>query len=118
MLLKVERLVDPASAAASTSASASASSTPVPAPIHVNLNTASHHSNGTLFNVGRKDADVTFGKDKSVSRSHCSLRLISNIHNVNGDGDDGDGDGDGDDGNVNVPKAPTTEDEIKACEDA
>eukprot|EP00554_Chaetoceros_debilis_P010946 CAMPEP_0194108162 /NCGR_PEP_ID=MMETSP0150-20130528/7912_1 /TAXON_ID=122233 /ORGANISM="Chaetoceros debilis, Strain MM31A-1" /LENGTH=932 /DNA_ID=CAMNT_0038796793 /DNA_START=106 /DNA_END=2904 /DNA_ORIENTATION=- len=121
MLLKVERLVDPASAA-SASASSTPNPKPAPAPapasIYVNLNTASHHSNGVLFNVGRKDADVTFGKDKSVSRSHCSLRLVSNIHIHNGNVED-DGNGNGNvNVNVNVPKAPATEEELKACEDA
>ena len=40
------------------------------------LASASHHENGVLFNVGRKNADIVFENERSVSRSHCSLRLV------------------------------------------
>ena len=44
--------------------------------IHTCLATASHHINGVLFKVGRKNADIVFENERSVSRQHCSVRLI------------------------------------------
>ena len=42
--------------------------------IHACLATA--YDDGCLFRLGRKDGDLTFAKDKSVSRQHCLVRLI------------------------------------------
>jgi hypothetical protein len=54
-----------------------AASTELPAPVQsllVSLNTA---SSSTIVTVGRKDALITFGADKSVSRQHMTLELVS-----------------------------------------
>ena len=72
--------------------------------IHACLATASDHSNGVIFNVGRKSADLTIENDRSVSRSHCSLRLIVKDKNCGSSGNDF--------------GAAESEDEIQACEDA
>jgi hypothetical protein len=45
--------------------------------IHSCPATASHHNNGILFNVGRKNTDIVFENDRSVSRLHCALSLIT-----------------------------------------
>ena len=45
--------------------------------IHSCPATASHHNNGVLFNVGRKNTDIVFENDRSVSRLHCALSLIT-----------------------------------------
>jgi hypothetical protein len=39
--------------------------------------TANNAEQGTLFHVGRKYADVEFTNEKSVSRKHCRVRIIS-----------------------------------------
>lgn len=51
---------------------------------HFCLGTTSQHNtsgsnagNGILFRVGRKDADVEFTNEKSVSRQHCRVRIVS-----------------------------------------
>jgi len=67
--------------------------------------TASNHSDGTLLTVGRKNTDVTFASERSVSRSHCNLRLIS-LDSAAGTGN----------GNGNGAVGPSGEDEIEACE--
>ena len=79
-------------------------------PIFVNLKTAQHHRNGTLLHVGRKDSDLTFdgAGAKSLSRSHCRLRLIR----LNGKIEDTD------DSKENEPLSPKTEEEEMACKNA
>jgi len=78
-------------------------------PLHINLNTASHHHQGILLQVGRKNSDLTFPNEKSVSRTHCRLRLIS----LSGasEGTEGDGDDDGE----NQPLLPRNKEEEEVC---
>lgn len=79
-------------------------------PLHVNIKTASHHSGGVLLHVGRKNSDLPYQNEKSVSRSHCRLRLVGldGIH----DGQDGKSCDEGD----NTPIYPRNDEEKKACE--
>ena len=92
--------------------SQSQSPTTVPfQPLHVNLNTASQHRDGILLHVGRKGSDLPYQNEKSVSRSHCRLRLLSldvreQSQNKNDNSD------------RNIPTYPRTAEEKKACEDA
>ena len=72
--------------------------------LHANLATASHHENGVILTVGRKNADVTFENERSVSRSHCSLRIVK-LHPRSGQ-----------EGNVSTQAQ--TEDETRVCRDA
>ena len=60
--------------------------------------TAINHSDGTFLTIGRKNTDVTFASERSVSRSHCNIRLISI------------------DRSVPASVAPDGEDEVEACE--
>ena len=90
MLLKVE-------------VTGTSSADPLPA-LYASPASASHHSNGVLFTVGRKNADIVFEKEKSVSRAHCSLRLITS-KKVRGKADDG-----------NHAAEAKTKEEIEACE--
>ena len=55
--------------------------------------------------MGRKNTDVTFASERSVSRSHCNLRLISLHAAAAADDDDDDG----------CAVAPSGEDEVEAC---
>ena len=73
MLLKIETYPSHKDLAVETSSLPEASQIK-----YVNLATSSHHEDGILFNVGRKNSDVRFENEKSVSRSHCALRLVSN----------------------------------------
>mmetsp|Transcript_14021 Transcript_14021/g.16290 ORF Transcript_14021/g.16290 Transcript_14021/m.16290 type:complete len:747 (-) Transcript_14021:176-2416(-) len=75
-------------------------------PLHINLNTASHHTDGIILLVGRKNSDLTFPNEKSVSRSHCRLRLVR-LNNDKEEEEDG-----------NHAKNPMNESEKEACESA
>ena len=84
------------------------------------LATASHHYDtknyGTILRIGRKNADITFESDKTVSRSHCAIKIVSlnaspvadDEEGVVGTHDEEEG------GNVAVP--PQNEEERLACE--
>ncbi len=107
MLLKIEYTTGGSSASQQSSQSTNATTTQV---LHVNFATASHHTDGILFNVGRKKADVIFENERSVSRSHCSLRIISSggAKKTKKKASD----------NQNHPKTPETDEEVQACDEA
>ncbi len=69
--------------------------------------------------MGRKNSeltDLTFPNEKSVSRTHCRLRLIS-LTGREEEGEDGDDGRDARDGvNKNEPLSPRNEEEKKLCE--
>jgi hypothetical protein len=68
---------------------------------------------GCLIDVGRKVGDVTFASDKTVSRQHCTLRLIGTAAAAAAAADS----------EVDDPRsssllpAPRTAEEIQACQD-
>jgi len=73
-----------------------------PTAFHACLATASnHHKDNTLLTIGRKNTDITFASERSVSRNHCVIRLIS--RNAK-------------DGVENSPGTPSSGDEMEACE--
>ena len=47
--------------------------------VYISPSTAKHRTGNVLLQIGRKDSDVTFSdsNEKSVSRKHCCIRLIS-----------------------------------------
>jgi hypothetical protein len=51
---------------------------------NITVNSNDADTAGRLITVGRKTGDVTFDDDKSVSREHCILRLVSVNENVAG----------------------------------
>ena len=54
--------------------------------VYVSPCTAKHHTDHILLQIGRKDSDVVFKDEKSVSRKHCCLRLLSLSSDENGVG--------------------------------
>ena len=80
-------------------------------PLHVNLTTASHHHSGILLLVGRKSSDLPYQNERSVSRSHCLVRLLSLDANKEEAKDNKDTE-------KNIPIYPRTDEEKKACENA
>jgi hypothetical protein len=85
------------------------------APLFINLNTASHHKDGTLLHVGRKDSDVPFFQnEKSLSRQHCRLRLIS----LDGTKSSDEGQKEIQSNKENMPLYPKNEEEKAACENS
>ena len=47
--------------------------------VYISPSTAKHRTGHVLLQIGRKDSDVRFSdvNEKSVSRKHCCIRLIS-----------------------------------------
>lgn len=83
-------------------------------PKFVNLRTASHHRNGTLLHVGRKDSDLSFQNGKSLSRSHCRLRIVSSSGKTSSKAEEENAESiEG-----NEPLSPKTEEEQRACNSA
>lgn len=88
--------------------------------LHACLASSSHHSDGILFSVGRKNADIVFENERSVSRSHCSLRLISRYGNTKAQTGQKSRGGKGENGKErkNVAGKAKTDEEIVACDGA
>jgi hypothetical protein len=133
MLLRIEKLPpNQNSQSQSHSQSRSQSENEIfpPLTLHINLNTASHHRQGTLLQVGRKNSDLAFPNEKSLSRTHCRLRLISlngkspndndndNANNSDDATEEEDNGDENDKDNVNKPLGPGNEEERKACEES
>lgn len=96
MLLQVDIYPHTVNAASSESAE-------LPPPVktlYVSLNTC---TSATILTVGRKDSDVVLQGDKSVSRQHMSLELVSSDDGFHGE-----------DGKPS-PRAPDGPEETKAC---
>ena len=89
---------------------------------HACLSTASHHYDaknyGTICQIGRKNSDVIFEGEKSVSRAHCAIRIVSIHAKTDADGNllvnEGNSQDDEEVGNIAVP--PTSDEERLACE--
>ena len=110
MLLRIEA-VRSSQNSQSQLQSQSQSSTPLFQPLHVSLTTASQHRDGILLHVGRKGSDLPYQNEKSVSRSHCRLRLLSLDASEESQNEN-------DNSELNDPAYPRTAEEKKACEDS
>jgi hypothetical protein len=97
-MLRVE-ILQPTSPSETSNPEASSSSL-----LYANLATASHHKNGVILTVGRKNADVIFENERSVSRAHCCLRIVTLNPRSAEEG--------------NAPAEAQTEEEIRVCRDA
>ncbi len=106
MLLRIE----PVSSLQNSQSQLPSQSPAVFEPLHINLNTSSHHRGGILLHVGRKASDLPYQSEKSVSRSHCRLRLVSLDQSEEAQ--------DENDTEHNTPIYPRTAEEKKACENS